>query len=207
MSRSASRVSWPLTLVVGALSAQAQPPASSGYEAKCAEFSGNPRRDETVCLGFEFSDGTSSISAGIATTTGLDAAGNMWRLTEGVHLTSGSIEVLADAAALQLEADELVLGELSGSPVMITDYIEDRDERVTGSAESLTYDTRSGEVHLVGQVTLAIGDNEFTGCSWFYNSIEKTYRSGAAEECDGGFRMLLAPPEDGNEQDSRPGAP
>ena len=207
MSRSSILVSWLATFGLAVPAALGQAPTVGGYEAKCAEFSGNPRRDETICLGFEFSDGTSNISAGLATTTGLEADGNVWNLTDGVRLTSGTIEVLADQAWLQLEADELVLGELSGSPVSISDFIEERNERVGGTAQSLTYDSRSGEVHLVGQVTLVVGDNEFTGCSWFYNAIEKTYRSGAAEECDDGFRVLLAPPTTSANQESQPGAP
>ena len=79
----------------------------------------------------------------------------------------------------------------------MSDYIEERDESVSGTAQSISYD-RNGTVRLTGQATLVIGDNEVMGCEWVYNVIEKTYETGATDDCDG-VTIILAPPEESDD--------
>ena len=176
------------------------------YEATCESFSSNARNDETVCVGVRISDGTNVISAGVAATNKYDFDGSLWRLHDNVRLAFATTEILADEALFEFEANELVLSELSGDPVMMSDYIQERDTDVSGTAESISYDSRNGTVRLLGQATLVLGANEYMGCDWIYDLNEKTFSAGTTEDC-AGVLLRLAPPEAREEQPNRPGAP
>lgn len=207
MSRFAERISQSLALGLLASSASGQEPARNDYEFACETASGNFRSDENVCVAFEFSDGTNEISAGMATTNRFgDFGGTLWRLSEGVRLAFGTTEILADEALLQFEDDELLQGELTGAPVVMSDYIEERETPVSGTARSLSYDSRSGMVHLTGQATLAIGDNEIMACDWIYNVNDKSFDAGTSDDCEG-VRGRLAPPEERDDPEGPPGPP
>jgi lipopolysaccharide transport protein LptA len=147
------------------------------------------------------------ISAGLATTNKFDLDGSLWRLSDNVRLAFGTTEILAADALLRFEQNDLVLSELNGNPVVMTDYIEERDIAVRGSAQSLSYDSRGGTVHLSGQATIKIGENEVIGCEWIYNFNDKSYRAGTTDESDEGIRLLLTPPEDSDDPDDQSGAP
>ena len=82
--------------------------------------------------------------------------------------------MLADEALFQFETGELVRGELTGSPIRMSDFVAEQNMAVTGTAESISYDARTGSVRLTGQVTLVIGDDEYRGCDLFYNFNDKT---------------------------------
>jgi lipopolysaccharide transport protein LptA len=174
--------------------AASQEASQSTYEAACESLSGNARSDETVCVGVRISDGMNDISAGLAATNKFDFDGSLWRLSDDVRLSFNSTEILADDALFEFEQDELVRAELNGSPVVMSDYIEEGDKTVSGMAGSVSYDNRSGTLRLVGQVTLTVGENEFMGCDWIYNFNDKSYRAGTTDDCDG-VTIVLSPPE------------
>lgn len=196
-----------LALFVLASPIEAQETAANGYEAICRTLSGNAGSDETICEGFQFNDGQNDIAAGLAATNKSDFNDSLWRLTGGVRLSSGPTEILADQALLRFEANQLVLGELSGSPVVISDFIDERNIAVRGTAQAMSYDRRSGTVHLTGQATLRIGENEVVGCEWIYNVIDKTYGTGTTNDCDEGIRLLLTPPEESDDPAGQTEAP
>ena len=177
---------------------------SASYEAACESLSGNARSDETetICVGVKISDGTNDISAGLAATNEFDFDGALWRLSDDVRLRFDTTEILADDALFEFEADELVLGELNGSPVIMSDYIEEEDKAVSGTAESISYNSRSGTLRLIGQATLVIGENEFIGCDWIYNFNDKSYRAGTTDDCEG-VTIVLAPPEESEDPESQ----
>jgi lipopolysaccharide transport protein LptA len=207
MSLSALHASRFLSLCLLAFPAAGQEPARGSYEVDCDSLSGNVRDEESVGVGCEFTNGEMLISAGLATTNKFDLDGSLWRLSDNVRLAFGTTEILAADALLRFEQNDLVLSELSGNPVVMTDYIEERDIAVRGSAQSISYDSRSGTVHLSGQATIKIGENEVIGCEWIYNFNDKSYRAGTTDECDEGIRLLLTPPEDSDDPDDQSGAP
>lgn len=207
MSPSASHASRFLSLCLLALPAAGQETAIGTYEFDCASLSGNAREEQAELVSCEFTNGEKLISAGLATTNKLDLDGSLWRLTDNVRLAFGTTEILAAEALLRFERNDLVLSELTGNPVVMTDYIEEREIAVRGSARSISYDSRSGTVHLSGEATIKIGENEVIGCEWIYNFNDKSYRAGATEECDEGIRLLLTPPENNASPDDQSGAP
>jgi lipopolysaccharide transport protein LptA len=194
MSPQALPASGIVALGLLALTAASQETSQSSYEAACESLSGNARSDETVCVGVRISDGMNDISAGLAATNEFDFDGSLWRLSDDVRLSFDSTEILADEALFEFEQDELVRAELNGSPVIMSDYIEEGDKTVSGMAGSVSYDSRSGTLRLVGQVTLTVGENEFMGCDWIYNFNDKSYRAGTTDDCDG-VTIVLSPPE------------
>lgn len=206
MSRFVKRSSLMLGLGLLILDAEGQEATINGLEISCTEWSGNARSNEAVCVGFRFSDDVNEISAGRAMSSQSDAEGSHWRLTDGVQLSFDTAAIQADEAQLTFEAGELVFGDLSGDPVVMSDYIEDRDTPVRGTAGRISYNRELGTVRLNGQATLVVGENEVMGCDWVYNFVEKSYSGGGSEDCSG-VLFRLAPPEDSNdpqEQDESP---
>ena len=209
MSRFALHISRISAIGLVAVCAAAQDAANDshkGYEAACESLSGNARSDETICVGVNITDGTNAISAGLAATNKYDFDASLWRLNDNVRLAFETTEILADAALFEFEANELVLGELSGNPVVMSDYIEERQIAVSGTAESISYDSRSGTVHLIGQATLVLGANEYMGCDWIYDLNEKTFSAGTTDDC-AGVLLRLAPPEERETRQTEPAAP
>ena len=190
---------WKLfALTLLAVPAEGQTLSNGGIELVCLESSGNARSGERACVDVRISDGTSEISAGLATTSKFDFDDSIWSLSDEVRLAFDTTEILAGEAKFTFEANELVLAELSGNPVEMSDYIEERDTRVSGTATSISYDARTGAVRLIGQATLMIGDNEVTACDLTYNLREKTYEAGAVGDC-AGVTLRLPPPEENND--------
>ncbi len=206
MSRYVQFASGICALSLFASISDGQETAARGYEAICESASGNARSDETVCVGVRISDGTNVISAGLAATNKYDFDGSLWRLTDDVRLAFDSTEILADEALFEFEANELVLGELSGNPVVMSDYIEERAIAVSGTAQSISYDSRNGTVRLLGQATLIMGANEYMGCDWIYNLNDKSFNAGTTDDC-AGVLLRLAPPDEDDAQDARPEEP
>lgn len=206
MSRYVPHASGVLALFLLSHSIDGQEAASTAYEGNCDSVSGNARSDEGVCVGFEFNDGANAISAGLATTSKWDFNGSSWSFSEGVSLSFGTTDIQASEAVLRFEAGELVHGELSGSPVVMSDYIEERGTPIRGTAGRISYDKEGGTVRLNGQATLVIGENEVMGCDWVYNFIEKNYSGGGSEDCSG-VLFRLAPPEDGNDPQDQDESP
>ncbi len=180
-----------------AIPAFGQESKSPGYEAACDSLSGNARSDETetICVGVKISDGINEISAGLAATNKFDFDGSLWRLSDDVRLGFETTEILADDALFEFEADELVLGELTGTPVMMSDFIAEENKAVSGTAQSISYNSRTSTLRLIGQATLVIGENEFIGCDWIYNFSDKSYQAGTSDDCEG-VTIVLAPPEE-----------
>lgn len=198
MSKHNFSVSITLALSLLTAAAVGQERAQESYEANCESLSGNARSDETVCVGVTISDGMNDISAGLAATNEFDFDGSLWRLTENVRLAFDTTEVIANEALFEFEADELVRAELNGSPVVMSDYIEEENKMIRGVAGSVSYDSRNGTLRLLGQVTLTVGENEFRGCDWIYNFNDKSYRAGTTDDCDG-VTIVLAPTEASND--------
>ncbi len=123
-----------------------------------------------------------------------------------MRLAFDTTEILADEALFEFEANELVLGELSGNPVVMSDYIAERETEVSGTAESISFDSRNGTVRLLGQATLVLGANEYMGCDWIYDLNDKTFNAGTTEDCSG-VLLRLAPPEESDDQEAEPVAP
>ncbi|MGD8339173.1 MAG: LptA/OstA family protein [Gammaproteobacteria bacterium] len=201
MSRYALHARRFCVLALFAACALGQETQNSGYEAVCESASGNARSDETICVGVRITDGTNVISAGLAATNKYDFDGSLWRLTDDVRLAFDTTEILADEALFEFEANELVLGELSGNPVVMSDYIAERATEVSGTAESISYDSRNGTVRLLGQATLVMGANEYMGCDWIYDLNEKTFNAGSTDGCSG-VLLRLTPPEEPEEQEA-----
>ena len=191
-----------VTLLALAATAAAQEPTT--LEFMCESASG--RLDEAVWINCQFSDGVSQVTAGRTTSEEFGFDGASWTLSEGVTLATRSVEIVADQAVLNFSNDELISGELVGNQLEMSDYNEERDQTIRGTADSLGYDNARGEVRLLGDVTFIFGESEFSGCDLIYDFVETAFQTGASEECDNGFR-LLGPAPRPETPDEPPGAP
>ena len=172
---------------------------------RCAVVSGNARDEQSVCEGFSITRGAHAISAGLATITATNGDGSLVRLSEGLRLSFDTTELLADRGSIELENDALVHGEFQGSPVTMSHYIAEDETTVSGTAESISYDSRKGTVQLNGPATLTLGANKVVGCDLIYDLNTTDYDVGSIDDCEVVF--TLAPPEDSDSSAGEPDAP
>jgi lipopolysaccharide transport protein LptA len=182
--------------------------ASESQTINCDSLSGNARSEEYECVGLRIDDGTHVVSAGRASTNRYDLDGSVWQLDDTVRLSFGSTEIQAESARFEFDAGELVSAALRGTPVTMSDYIEEADKAVSGTAETIVYDRRKGTLSLTGQATLVVGANEKTlsGCAWVYNLNDKTFNAGSDENC-AGVQLRLTLPEEDDSPDGQPAPP
>lgn len=189
------------------LSAQAFPQGAT-VEAACpGGLSGSGRTNETVCVNLRITDGTNVITADEGRTLefGSEDGNEQWQLTGNVSIAFGTTEIRADSASFEFENGEAVRGELSGSPVVMTDFVEERAVSIRGEARSISFDRISGEVRLRGESLLVVDTNELRGCDFTYNLNDQSYSVGSTENC--GAFLRLAPLEESDSRQGEPGGP
>ena len=195
-----------LAVASSSSSGQSREGTVESIQGACQTLSGNLRSDEEICVGFEFNDGVHRVSAGLATTTNYDFQSSLWTLSDGVRFAFDTAEISGEAAKIEFEEDEPILAEFVGNPVVMSDFIEERSIAVRGTAESISFDSRSGILRLLGRTTLVVGENEYSACNWTYNVNDKTYDAGADDgDCQIVFR--LSAPEESNGPQAQPAAP
>jgi lipopolysaccharide transport protein LptA len=156
----------------------------------------------SVCHDALISDGEIQISAdeGSASETTFDEG--EWQFSGNVRIAFGSATLRADQARFRFSANELVAGELSGSPVELEDFIADENVAVSGTAQRITYDNASGTARLEGEATLRRGTREFIGCDLVYNFKEKSMQSDSSA-CGVQMRVFPQdPPAEGQSEGS-----
>ncbi|MDX1561440.1 MAG: LptA/OstA family protein [Gammaproteobacteria bacterium] len=188
-----------------ALAQQAPEPDIVEGEAKCdTDFELDFRNDLYVCPGVRISDGSVTVRADRGMTNNIDSDTTEWRFVGNVRIALDSAELLADSARFQLEAGEFVFGELTGTPVTISDYIDERELEVRGSADTLSYDRRERTLRMLGQVTLGVGSDQLTGCDWIYNLDRQTVSNGTS---DCGLSIRATQRENADTREPRPDSP
>ena len=163
----------------------------------CAPLELDLRSNQSVCTNVQISDGVLDISANLGTTSETGFEDSEWRLTEDIRIAFETTVLTADSAVFRFRNNELVFVELSGSPVELSDVIENAS--VVGTAERITLDNLAGTAEMIGQARLARGANEYLGCDLVYNLNEKTLDSGS-ENCRVQLRIFP-----GERQNSAPG--
>ena len=151
------------------------------FSLKCGELSLDLRSNGSVCANVQISDGTISISAAEGTADETSFQNSEWQFTSNVRIAFQTTVILADHAIFNFSNNELIFGELTGTPVELQDFVPEQNADVRGTAESVSYDNRDGTARMQGEATLALGENEYFGCDLVYNLNEKTINSGSAD--------------------------
>jgi len=199
MSRSATGARSSLWLVLAASAAAGQVfgqarDGESTFQVECpGGYEFNARAEESVCLGVRMTDGTNTISADEARTLNNESDDGVWQLNGNVRIAFDTTEITAGRASFEFADGELVFGELIGTPVVMTDQVEDRPP-LSATAEKLTVDKRTSVLRLDGESTLIQGGNEIKGCNLVYDLDEKSFRFGTSETC--GAVMRVTPTKD-----------
>ena len=194
MSRPISLASATVLLALAASPAGSQP-ADDGraFSATFDTVSIDLRQDRSIYTNVRITDGEVTISAAEGTTSESSFEDGEWTLSGGVRVVYESAELTADSATFVVEQGELLHGELIGAPVLIRDYIEERSAEVVGTAEIIRIDKTEETASLLGEATLSVDTNEYSGCDMVYRLVERTFSSGSAE-C--GVTLVLFPEED-----------
>lgn len=195
MSVRAFHLSLALALVMPASGAHAQTRENGSartFTYACAAGARiDLRSNRSVCSMVQISDGTIEIQADTGTTSETNFESSEWEFTGNVRVTFETATLSADSAVFRFAANELVMGELSGHPVELRDYIAEQGTTVTGTAETIVYDNRDGTARMSGQARLARGENEYLGCEMIvYNLNEKTLDLSGSPDCRVQLRIL-----------------
>ena len=172
------------------------------YVLDCKEsLSIDLKGNRSVCNKLVVTDGSTTLTAdqGTADETNDVFQDSSWQLKGNVVIEFETATLSADSATLRFRANELVHGELNGSPVEMSDFIEEQNATIRGTAERIVYESPGATLQLLGQATLALNANEYQGCDLIYNLNDKTFNSGSSE-C--GVRVRVAPPPAGSDSET-----
>ena len=137
-----------------------------------------------------------NISANDATVEGFGEDRSQWQFSGNVALLLDGAELHADNAVFRFGDEQVILGELSGSPATFQAQGANNDEPVVGSASRVYYDNSQRTVRLEGGVSLTAGPNRITGCDVIYDLNLETVDSGISD-CGEPFRItIISPAED-----------
>jgi lipopolysaccharide transport protein LptA len=186
--RSSIAVAASLALMNSVLAQQ----ATTVFTASCDNVDIDLRNNHSVCTHVAISNGTISILADRGTTDESDFDDSQWQFDGNVFIEFESASLSADRASFEFARNELVYGELTGSPVEIRDRLEEQDVDLVGTANRIAYDNRDGTARLAGEASITLGGNEYLGCDLVYNLNEKTFKSGTS---DCGVRVRIIPNE------------
>jgi len=188
-------------LLAEAILAQSADEGRQAFTAGFDSLSLDLRSNQSIYTNVRITDGIVTIRAGEGTTDETSFEDSRWQFAGGVGITLESAELNATTATFVFANGELQYGELLGNPVEITDYIDEQQTAVRGTAERIVFDNRDQTAALYGQATLALGANEYSGCDLVYHLAEKTFNSGSSE-CGVLFRIYPDDARQNDEQDS-----
>lgn len=198
-----SRRSPALGCALLALGAAAQPEPGTAPRSFTAGFDSlslDLRSNRSIYTNVRLTDGNVTITAAEGTTDETSFEDSQWQFAGGVSISVDSTTLRAGSASFLFRNGALERGELAGEPVELTDFLEDRQLTVRGTAERIVFDNETRTAALYGQATLALGANEYSGCDLIYHLEEKTFNSGSAE-CPVQFTIF---PNEANDADARP---
>ena len=167
-----------------------------------AESSSFDQKNETVVFrSLSITQGNIGISADEAVATALDFERSEWSFTGTVRISIESASIQADSAELVFEDHRLVVAELRGEPAVFEDLSESRDQPISGSANSLSYDNTTRVLRMNEGARLAEGSNEMTGCNLVYDLEQQQITSGSSG-CDEQVVITIVPPSSRSEPES-----
>ena len=195
MLKSHVRALLALGTFIGAASALAQSRPESADETIQLEtdsFSLDRKANVTTFVGLRIEAGHWNLVADRASarSDALDFKSGEWRFEGNVRVAIGAALVTAEGAIFAFSEQELVRGELWGTPVAFEDNTPEQEGPVVGQAERLRYDDRAGTVELLGEVTLSVGPYQTTGCDLVYFLGSERFTTGS-EECSEPFRTRI----------------
>jgi lipopolysaccharide transport protein LptA len=197
------------TALVGLLAVCSLPAAQEGeqpppisLEAESSTF--DRQADMIEFRGLTITQGDLLLEADRALATGLDFGASTWQLTGSVSLEIASALLRADSATFSFDAHQLTMAELRGTPATFTDRAAEREQPVSGGANTFSYDYLQSTLRMSDNAWLSMGPNEIRGCDLIYDFDQGQVTSGTSD-CGERFSITIQPPEDAaTDSDSSP---
>ncbi|MBV8656526.1 MAG: lipopolysaccharide transport periplasmic protein LptA [Burkholderiales bacterium] len=102
---------------------------------------------------------------------------NTRTLDGDVHLNQGTLSIMADHAIMQANAEGDQHVTANGRPVKFRQKMEASPDWLDAKADKLEYDSKSGDVRLLGNAWLKRGGDEINGSVVTYNTNTEIYRA------------------------------
>ncbi|WP_269531264.1 lipopolysaccharide transport periplasmic protein LptA [Chitinimonas sp. BJYL2] len=115
-------------------------------------------------------------------------------LEGGVKITQGTLTLEADRAVMQETAGGDHTVQATGKPVKFKQRLESKLAWLDAHADKLDYDSKTGEVKLMGNAWLKRGEDEISGNRITYNSVTEKYAAEGSPpdaSSDGRVRMVI----------------
>jgi lipopolysaccharide transport protein LptA len=176
--------------------------AVGSFNYDCMDgLSGSLKDDLYTCKQAHIWNERFEISAASAETKRLDFDQSEWQLNGDVRVSVDSAQLSADSATFVFSADELIGFDLIGSPAALSDVIDERNAKLSGTAHRIAYDKAGETVQLTGDVSFAVDDNEIATSAVTYNLKEQSFNTGSV-------RATLSQPDSESEiQSEQPDEP
>ena len=163
------------------LLAQDAAEAPRSFTAAFDRLSLDLRNNESIYTNVAVTDGSITINALEGTTDETSFENSRWRFAGSVRVAVESAVLTAASATFIFSEGKLLSGELLGAPVEITDFIDEQQTTVRGTAERIVFDNEGQTAALYGEATLTLGSNEYSGCDLIYHLADRTFNSGSSD--------------------------
>ena len=110
---------------------------------------------------------------------------NTRTLDGDVHLNQGTLSISADHAVMQASAEGDQHVTANGRPVKFRQKMEASPGWLDAHSDRLEYDSKSGDVRLLGNAWLKRGGDEITGSVVTYNTNTEVYRAEGGKRSTG----------------------
>jgi lipopolysaccharide transport protein LptA len=132
-------------------------------------------------------------------TGGLDFENSHWTISGDVRITAQGGRLQSDKAVVTFRDNLISQATITGTPAQ---FEQQRDDGNTsrGRANTIDYETGSGNVSLTTDAWLSDGRNELSGQQLVYNFRTQSVKGQAQPAADGGdgrFRFVIQPREPG----------
>jgi len=169
-------------------------------EAASSDF--DRRGERLLFRDVRIQQGDIVITAAEAETRDLEFSSGQWEFRGNARIDGpmGSIE--ADRATIRFSNHQLQVAVAEGAPAEFTRNMPGPEaRRVNGTANRISYDLGQGELSLQGQARLTDGVREASGARLVYRIAEDRLIASADEQGSERVRIVITPPEEGNEDD------
>jgi lipopolysaccharide export system protein LptA len=138
--------------------------------------------------------GTMSVAADQAQTTGADVANSHWVFRGSVKISMNQGQLTADEAEITFANKLLSKALVNGKPAAFEQQIAKTGKLAQGRADTIDYDVKQGVVHLSKNAWLSDGQHEILGESLKYNVLSQNIVAESSEQGSQRVHIIITPP-------------
>ncbi|HEY1315247.1 MAG TPA: lipopolysaccharide transport periplasmic protein LptA [Steroidobacteraceae bacterium] len=138
--------------------------------------------------------GTMSVAADQAQTTGVDVDNSHWVFRGGVKISMNQGQLTADEAEITFANKLLSKALVNGKPAKFEQQIAKTGKLAQGRADTIDYDVKQGVVHLSKNAWLSDGQHEILGESLKYNVLSQNIVAESSEQGSQRVHIIITPP-------------